>query len=52
MLYNISYTLDRKSVRSGKPSVLETVVEETDKSEDQHYLELVKLIDYMLSDKN
>lgn len=53
MLHNISYTIDRKSIRSGNPSVLETVVEESDKSEsDQHYLELVKLIDYVLSEIN
>lgn len=52
-LHNISYTLDRKSVRSDKPKILDTVIEETNHLESKdHYLELVKLIDCMLIDND
>ncbi|MBC3898522.1 hypothetical protein GH811_02680 [Acetobacterium malicum] len=50
MLQNISHTLDRKSIRSGKPIVLETVIQDNDNSElDQNYLELIKLLDCVLN---
>lgn len=50
-LHKIKYNLDRESIRSGKPKVMKKISEVMVQPEsDQHYLELIKLLDGMLSD--
>ena len=49
-IHEIIYTLERKSIKEGNPIIFELVSEEKTHSEpDEHYLELLKLIDYMIT---
>lgn len=48
----IHYTLDRKSIRNRNAVILDKNTEENiNTNDDQHYLELVKLIENIITEK-